>query len=139
MKKILLSIRLVLTVTFFMAFMALTSLAQQIFLLKDASKNFDVKIKIAKCEGDICEGKATVEISGKGKTSVPKQTIALSNLYLELGGDRKPTANLIELYGMNNSGIVFEDFNFDGKEDLALRNGNDGSYGGPSYDIFLQA
>ena len=38
---------------------------------------------------------------------------------------------------MNNSGIIFEDFNFDGIEDIAIRNGNDGAYNGPSYDVFL--
>lgn len=115
---------------------AADSFAQENFLLKNASKKFDVKIKIAKCEEDICEGKATVYLLKKG-TPAPFQTIELPNMYLELGSDRKPTANLIELYGENNSGIVFDDFNFDGAEDLALRNGNEGAYGGPSYDILL--
>src|SRR5688500_9163427 len=110
--------------------------AQETFLLKNASKNFDIKIKIEKCEDDICEGKATVYLMRKNKPS-PFQTIQMTSMYLELGEHRKPTANLIELYGENNSGIVFDDFNFDGAEDLALRNGNDGSYGGPSYDILL--
>ena len=122
---------------FFAAFgAAADSFAQENFLLKKASKNFDVKIRIAKCEEDICEGKGTVYLLKKGKP-VAFQTIELPNMYLELGSDKKPTANLIELYGMNNSGVVFEDFNFDGAEDLALRNGNDGAYDGPSYDIFL--
>jgi hypothetical protein len=110
--------------------------AQETFLLKNASKNFDIKIKIEKCEDDICEGKATVYLMRKNKTA-PFQTIQIPGMYLELGENKKPTANLIELYGENNSGIVFDDFNFDGVEDLALRTGNDGSYGGPSYDILL--
>ncbi|WP_460146243.1 XAC2610-related protein [Pseudomonas sp. S2_A02] len=33
--------------------------------------------------------------------------------------------------------LVFGDFNFDGQQDLAVRNGNDAGYGGPSYDIYL--
>jgi len=110
--------------------------AQQTFLLKDSSKKFDVKIKIEKCEDENCEGAATIYLSRKNQTK-PLQTIQMPNLFLELGGDRKPTANLIELYGYNNSGVVFDDYNFDGAEDLALRNGNDGAYGGPSYDVFL--
>lgn len=109
---------------------------QQNFLLKNASKEFDVKIKITKCEDETCEGKATVAISKKNSAK-PFQTIQMPNLFLELGTDQKPTANLIELYGENNSGVVFDDFNFDGADDLALRNGNDGAYGGPSYDILL--
>ncbi len=110
--------------------------AQQTFLLKDASKKFDVKIKIEKCVDEICEGTATVYLLRKNQTK-PLQTIQLSNLFLELGTNRKPTTNLIELYGDNNSGVVFDDYNFDGAEDIALRNGNDGAYGGPSFDILL--
>lgn len=112
--------------------------AQRSFLLKNASKNFDVKIRIAKCEDDICEGKATVSLMKKGQNAT-FQIFQMPNLFLELGENRKPTANLIELYGENNSGIVFDDFNFDGAEDLAFRNGNEGSYGGPSYDIYLSS
>jgi hypothetical protein len=124
--------------TLFAIFMVSNVFAQQMFLLKDASKKFDVKIRIAKCEDDICEGEAAVHILEKDGSS-PVQTIAMPNLYLELNEDRKPSANLIELYGENNSGVIFDDFNFDGAEDLALRNGNDGAYGGPSYDVFLAA
>lgn len=120
-------------------FILLTStsvFAQKTFLLKDASKNYDVKITVEKCEEEICEGKATISLMKKNQTAA-FQTIRLPNIYLELGANQKPTANLIELYGENNSGVIFNDFNFDGAEDLALRNGNDSSYGGPSYDVLL--
>lgn len=110
--------------------------ATETFLLKNASKKFDVKITIDKCEDDICEGEANVYLLKKNQTIV-LQTIKMAGMFLELGSDKKPTANMIELYGENNSGVVFEDFNFDGIEDLALRNGNNGSYGGPSYDVLL--
>ena len=129
MKKIIL-----LTVTFLFA--STTLFAQKNFLLKDASKNFDVKIKIAACEEDICEGEAIFYLLKKNQKK-PFQTIEMANSYLELGENQKPTANLIELYGMNNSGIIFNDYNFDGIEDIAIRNGNDGAYNGPSYDVFL--
>lgn len=35
------------------------------------------------------------------------------------------------------SPLIFDDFNFDGSEDLAIRNGNNSGYGGPSYDIYV--
>lgn len=110
--------------------------AQKTFLLKDASKNFDVKIKIASCGEDICEGETVFYLFRKNQTK-PFQTIEMANSYLELGENQKPTANLIELYGMNNSGVIFDDYNFDGIEDIAVRNGNNGAYNGPSYDVFL--
>lgn len=110
--------------------------AQKTFLLKNASKNFDVKIEISSCEEDTCEGEATISLYRKGQKKV-FQKIEMANVYLELGRDQKPTANLIELYGENNSGIIFDDYNFDGVEDVAIRNGNNGAYGGPSYDVYL--
>ncbi len=33
--------------------------------------------------------------------------------------------------------LVFGDFNFDGHQDLAIRNGNDGGYAAASYDVYL--
>ena len=120
----------------FVILLSVNSFAQKTFLLKKASKTFDVKIDVAKCEDDICEGAATVSLLKKGQTTA-FQTIKMPNMYLELGKDQKPTANLIELYGENNSGVVFDDFNFDGIDDIALRNGNNGAYGGPSYDVYL--
>jgi hypothetical protein len=129
MNKYFLLILLVLTA-------AISISAQKTFLIKNASKLFDVKIQIEKCEDATCEGKATVYLMKKNRTAV-FQTIPMENLYLELGTDQKPTANLIELYGESNSGIVFEDYNFDNVEDLALQNGDDGPYNSPSYDIFL--
>lgn len=110
--------------------------AQKTFLLKNASKNFDVKIQIGNCETDTCEGDATISLIGKGQRK-NFQKIEMPNVFLELGEDQKPTANLIELYGENNSGIIFDDYDFDGIEDLAIRNGNNGAYGGPSYSVFL--
>ncbi len=129
MKKIFLLISLLLIIT-------ASIFAQETFLLKNASKNFDVKIKIAECEDNICQGKATVYLTKKNQTT-PFQTIQLPNMYLELGKDKEPTANLVELYGENNSGVISDDYNFDGAEDFALRNGNNGAYGGPSYEVLL--
>lgn len=129
-------IRCFLTITLLLLFSAGNLFAQEIFLLKNASQTFDVKIKIAECDEDTCEGAATVYVLKKNQAQI-LQTIQMPQMFLELGADKKPTANLIELYGENNIGVVFDDYNFDGAEDLALRNGSDGSYGGPSYDVLL--
>lgn len=123
----------------FLLFTTITAInvfPQKTFLLKNASMLYDIEVEIASCEDDICEGAATFVFSKKSAAK-PFQTIKMANGYLELGEDQKPTANLIELYGMDNSGIVFEDYNFDLEEDVAIRNGNEGAYGGPSYTIFL--
>ena len=53
-----------------------------------------------------------------------------------MDSSQKPSVNIIELYN-EQSPLIFEDFNFDGNEDLAIRNGNNSSYGGPSYDVYV--
>lgn len=110
--------------------------AQKTFLLKNASKYFDVKIQIGNCETDTCEEEGTIFLTKKGRQKI-FQKIEMTNVFLELGTNQKPTANLIELYGENNSGIIFDDYNFDRLEDVAIRNGNNGAYGAPSYDVYL--
>lgn len=127
--------KIILFTTVFL-FASTATFGQKTFLLKNASKNFDVKISIASCEEEVCEGEAVFYLFKKNQQK-PFQTIKMANSYLELDENQKPTANLIELYGMNNSGIIFDDYNFDGFEDIAVRNGNDGAYNGPSYDVFL--
>lgn len=126
-----------LSLSLFILFLSSSAIfAQKTFLLKNASKIFDVKLQIDNCETDTCEGEAKILLVKKGQKK-NFQTIEMANVLLELGADQKPTANLIELYGENNSGIIFDDYNFDGIEDLAIRNGNNGAYGGPSYDVYL--
>ena len=122
--------------TIVLLFASTALFAQKTFLVKNASKTFDVKIKISACDDDICEGEAVFYLSKKNQKRT-FQTIEMPNSYFNLGEEQKPTANLIELYGMNNSGITFADYNFDNIEDIAIRNGNGGVYGSPSYDVFL--
>lgn len=110
---------------------------KQFYFLSNSSKKLNIALTIECKHRDnwYCEGPANISLFNK-KDHKASQTIRMKNLFVELKND-KPSTNLIELYGENNSGIVVDDFNFDGNEDLALRNGNLGSYGGPSYDIYL--
>ncbi|WP_415328319.1 XAC2610-related protein [Chryseobacterium sp. MMS23-Vi53] len=112
-----------------------TVFAQQQFELKDASKNYDVKINVENCSKEECQGKASIELFDK-KTSKKFQTLTSENLNFYLNEDQKPTANIIRLYD-EQSPLIFDDFNFDGTEDIAIRNGNESGYGGPSYDVYV--
>ena len=64
------------------------------------------------------------------------QKFVSDDLDFDLSDDLKPSANIIELYG-EQSPLIFDDFNFDGTEDIAIRNGNEGPYGGPTYDVYV--
>ncbi len=113
--------------------------AQQTFLVKDASKLYDVKIKIGKCdedEGKVCYSEGTVYLMKKNRKQI-FQTIEMPEMYLRLNIDKVPGGNPLELKRDEISGIGFVDYNFDGVLDLALSNGYNRPYGGISYDAFL--
>jgi len=70
------------------------------------------------------------------KSAKKIQTLHSDDLNFYLNKDQMPTANIIQLYN-EQSPLIFDDFNFDGTEDLAIRNGNESGYGGPSYDVYV--
>lgn len=112
-------------------------LAQKTFELKDASKYFDIKIKVAKCEDGFCDGKASFSFYKKGGTT-PYQVINLDDTQIQLDENGNAQANISMLYD-SQSAVNIDDFNFDGMEDVAICDGANGSYGGPSYQVYLSS
>ena len=106
----------------------------QVYEIQDGSKHYDAVIDIA-CEKDECGAKAEVKLFKKGSKAL-FQAFHSDELTMYLDEKLKPSVNVIQLYG-EQSPLIFDDFNFDGTEDLAIRNGNYGSYGGPVYDIYV--
>jgi hypothetical protein len=119
-----------------LAFCATVS-AQKTFELKDASKYFDIKVSVADCDEYSCSGKASFEFFKKGGTT-PYQVINLENTYVQLDEGGDPLVNKTLLYD-EQSVINIDDFNFDGMEDVAICDGSNGSYGGPSYQVYLSS
>ena len=109
--------------------------AQVRFEVKNASKLYDVQIEVEKCEDKICEGAATYTLFKKNSAK-PFQVFKLPETSFMLGDSDQPSANITRLYD-EQSALSFADYNFDGIEDLALCDGNNGGYGGPSYQIYL--
>ncbi len=112
-----------------------SAFAQERFDIKDAGKDYDVRIEVAKCDDGSCEGKATFTLFKKDG-SKPFQTFRLANTSFMLDEGKRPTANKTLRYDWQ-SAVNFGDYNFDGTEDLALCDGTNGSYGMPSYQIYL--
>lgn len=108
---------------------------QNNFSIENGSKIFSAKITVETCNDDNCEGIGTIKLFKK-ETGKLFQTLKSDNLYFYFHKTKKPTVNIIELYD-EQSPLIFEDFNFDGSEDLAIRNGNESGYGGPSYDVYV--
>lgn len=111
------------------------SFGQTKFEIKNGSKIYDAEIIVENCSNDKCEGNGTVKLISKESKKVI-QTFTSEDLYFYFDKDQKPTVNIIQLYD-EQSPLIFDDFNFDGTEDLAIRNGNNSSYGGPSYDVYV--
>lgn len=116
--------------------LSLTTLLTQAktFKVDDFSPQYHAIITIDSCDQDWCSGAGTIKIYDN-HTKKPILTSKSDNLSFELHNDA-PQSNVAQTYGENSS-IIFEDFNFDGKPDFAVSNGNNSCYGGPSYDIYL--
>ncbi|MFN8671939.1 MAG: hypothetical protein U0457_07650 [Candidatus Sericytochromatia bacterium] len=97
------------------------------------SKKYTANFSVEKCENDLCNGKSNIKLFKNKKLF---QTFSSEDLNFFLDKKNKPSINIIQLYN-EQSPLIFLDFNFDGEEDLAIRNGNNSGYGGPSYDIYL--
>ena len=116
---------------------AISIAAQKTFELKNASKYFDVKIHVAKCDDEYCSGRATFSFYKKGG-STPYQVIDLPDTQIQLQADGKPLVNDTLLYD-EQSVVNVDDYNFDGMEDVAISTGSNGSYGMPSYNVYLSS
>lgn len=138
--------RLLLSVLFLFAFAHASSARQQEIRIERASRNYNLVVQVEQCKGsgqedegrETCTGPASVGFYRKGART-PFQTLRLPNVELnrvtlahgaETGG--QPRRLYAEEYG-----FVFDDFNFDGAEDVAVCNGRDSGYNGPSYSVFL--
>lgn len=113
---------------------------ENISVIHNASKQWDFVLSASGCNPEDsyprCEGSGMLDVFAKGSGKLV-QHLPASAVFLELDSTGKATTNLVEMYGENNSGLVIEDINFDGHDDIALRAGNEGAYGGPSYDVYL--
>lgn len=109
------------------------------FEVDELSDVFDVRIDAERCAvvERQCDGPATVSLVLKGEEE-PFQRIDVPRMYIETGADREqPEIESDGLYGSHVPVLILRDVTFDGLDDLAIRNGNDGAYGGPSYDVHV--
>jgi len=110
--------------------------AQEAYDLIDFSDEFSAKIIVdGNQENSDLETNCTLNIYQKknGKLVFSQRTV-YSEYDME---DSKVKSNIKQIPYGEQSILIYEDFNFDGKEDIALRTGNYGCYGGPSFEIYL--
>lgn len=112
--------------TFLFAFAFATAAQADRFVLP-AAQGWKATL-IVDCSSGYCEGAATLTLS-KGKL---KQTFSSPDLRFDPEERHHPQSVTYE------PPFVMEDFNFDGRIDLALSNGRHALCNYPSYDIYLQ-
>ena len=105
------------------------------FQINDGSVLYDAQLIVKNCDQEECAGSAKIILFKKGNKRV-FQTLTSNDLNFYLDKKQQPSVNVIQLYD-EQSPLIFDDFNFDGQQDLAIRNGNESSYGGPSYDVYV--
>lgn len=106
--------------------------AQEKFDIKNASKIYDVRVEVEKCADWKCEGDAKFSIFKKG-ASKPLQIFSNNTEFMREEVKLKDSKALYDAQSI----VFFEDYNFDGTSDLAIRDGSNGGYGGPSYQVYL--
>jgi len=111
------------------------SFAQYKFLAPNASNQYDAKVFVNDYNKNICSGKGTVIIYDKA-TNREVQSFHSENLIFTLNEKQKGELGWLEL-GKYQSPMIFGDFNFDGNEDIAIRNGTNPKNNSAAYDIYL--
>ncbi|WP_080780060.1 XAC2610-related protein [Chryseobacterium phocaeense] len=108
------------------------------FKMDNESKKYNAEITMEECGTDACRNKADIVIFNKKGEKI--QTFTSENLVIYFKEGLKPSENnMIQLTRemTQDSPVFFDDFNFDGTEDIAIRNGNGGNYGSGSYDVYV--
>lgn len=117
--------------------------AQETFQVRRALRAYDLRVTLKNCGDEPetkCGGPARIQVFKKGAaTSPPLQTLDLPSveIYRDTAEYNPETSPVRRGVYAEEYSFVGEDFNFDGREDLAVCNGRNGGYGGPSYTIFL--
>lgn len=92
----------------------------------DSETNSIVEIRDAKTKKILISQPADIDIDYELDNSEAHQL-----------GD-KISANIVSLPYGESSVLIYDDFNFDNKFDLAIKDGRYGCYGGPSYQVYLK-
>lgn len=118
-------------------FIAMHAQGQYKFLDNTSSNQYEAKIFVANCENGLCGGKGTIILYDK-ISGAELQTFNSPDLQFSLTEKQDAKLGWLPL-GKYQSPLIFGDFNFDGHEDIAIRNGSKGAYDSPSYNIYTAA
>lgn len=121
---------------------ALAQTSNQHYQIQDFSDDYYAVIQTSADE-DSEENTSINIIDAKTKQTLISQPTDIDIEYelsnseaYQLGN--KVSANIANRHYGEHSVLIYDDFNFDNKKDLALQDGRYGCYGGPSYQVYLK-
>lgn len=124
------------TIIFWLIF-SLSAFGQNLYFINGFSDKYFGKLKIdAGYEQEVFK-KGVISILNKSD-SIEIIRIESDNLTFDLDEEGNLKTNVQELPYGEQSIIISEDFNFDGLKDLAIMDGQNSCYNGPSFQIYLQ-
>jgi hypothetical protein len=120
-------------IIFLILLLSTAAFAQHKYEVGGASRAYDVRFEVEKCDTDYCYGDLKVRLTKKG------QKTAFQEFKLETDFTFHDDAHMkMSVIPYDRQGVIdFGDYNFDGLDDLAIQNGRDGGYGGSSYNIYI--
>jgi hypothetical protein len=107
--------------------------AQIEFKIDNFSKDYYGKVNVADTNDVFVKGWVGIFDSKSNKELIHVESEELAFSF----HDGKVIANIHELPYGEQSLIIYDDFNFDGKKDFAIENGQNSCYHGPSFVIYL--
>lgn len=119
--------------TFLLLLVTQHTFAQNIFTVDDLSKDFYGKISIDDASAVFSPGWVAIYERRSHKEIIK---ITSDELALLLPEGKVISPNMSLPYGEQRL-IIHEDFNFDGKKDLAIEDGQNSCYHGPSFQVYL--
>ena len=115
-------------------------LADTVYPIGSFSDQFTATVTF---KGDIDEqSKKEGHISQEGYVSVynkqGKRIVKESSghLFVDINPSGQARANVVQLPYGEQSVLIYDDFNFDGQKDLAIMDGQNSCYGGPSFQVY---
>lgn len=121
----------------FCLLLTISAFGQKTYQFEHFSDDYTATVTVNKSTDEYQKSGTIKVVNVKSKQTVI--TVKSESLvYLEFN-EGKVKTNVQEIPYGEQSILIFEDFNFDGKKDLAIQDGQNSCYGGPSYQIFLKS
>jgi hypothetical protein len=111
------------------------------FDIRGASMTYDFSLSLDEdCSPDraslgVCEAPGNLVVFLKG-SDVPLQRVPLESVDVIVADSGEPLVNTSHLYDYQGT-LEVGDFDFDGHEDFAVQDSEQGPYGGPTFQVFL--